>query len=72
MLLTAFKIYCKMEYEDIKNLQTYCRRCQKKTKFEDQKTLKKNNEKLLVTGYCSKCMIKKSCVIKYETNWELE
>lgn len=49
-----------MNYEDLLNLQTFCYRCKKITKFEDEKYIITKKDKLLVKGYCANCKVKKS------------
>lgn len=49
-----------MNYEDLFNLQTFCYRCKKLTKFEDETYFFTRKEKLLIKGYCANCKVKKS------------
>lgn len=59
-----------MNYEDLLNLQTFCHRCKKHTKFEDETYIITKKYKLLIKGYCANCKAKKSFLIAHEINLE--
>lgn len=56
--------------EDLLNLQTFCYRCKKTTKFEDETYFITRKGKLLIKGYCVNCKVKKSFLTANEINFE--
>lgn len=58
-----------MNCEDLLNLKTFCYRCKKITKFEDENYLITKKSKLLIKGYCANCKAKKSFLISHEINF---
>lgn len=60
-----------MNCEDLLNLQTFCYKCKKITKFEDETYIITKKDKLLIKGYCTNCKVKKFFVTEYEMNFDM-
>lgn len=61
-------------HHNLNNTLLFCGRCKRKTRTEDYKyTLSKNkNNKVIVSGYCSKCKSKRKFVLKIDSLLENE
>lgn len=60
-----------MNCEDLLKLQTFCYKCKKNTKFEDETYIITKKDKLLIKGYCANCQVKKTFLTEYAINFDM-
>lgn len=59
---------CYLQDNDLFEIETFCYKCNKTTRFEDAEYKNTKSGKVLIKGYCSNCTKKKFCKTDYTYN----